>query len=183
MDENEIAAAEVDQRANLPVQYQGEPPAAHETRGEFVKFGALVVVFLITFAVIALVAPVVGQVVPAVLGLNGATAVIPDQAIPVEVDQNDTPRPTDEDETEPEDLNGAETNGDETNGGDGANGQNGGEGNEETAAPTPRLHIVQQGQNLTMIALQYGVTVEAITQANNISNPNRIEAGMVFVIP
>lgn len=51
------------------------------------------------------------------------------------------------------------------------------------ATPTPTLHLVQAGQTLGSIALQYGVTVEAILQANGLTDPNRINAGQVLVIP
>lgn len=44
-------------------------------------------------------------------------------------------------------------------------------------------HTVQAGENLTRIANQYGTTVTAIAQANNILNPNLIQVGQVLVIP
>jgi LysM repeat protein len=44
-------------------------------------------------------------------------------------------------------------------------------------------HTVQAGENLYHIALQYGTTVEAIAQANGITNPNLIFVGQVLVIP
>ncbi len=44
-------------------------------------------------------------------------------------------------------------------------------------------HTVQAGENLYRIALQYGTTVDAIVQANNITNPNLIVVGQVLVIP
>lgn len=47
----------------------------------------------------------------------------------------------------------------------------------------PIIHIVQWGENLTGIAARYGVTIEAITAANNIANPNRIYVGQRLVIP
>lgn len=54
-----------------------------------------------------------------------------------------------------------------------------------TAAPsaTPVLYTVQQGDYLSLIAAQYGVTVEAIVAANGITNPNVIEVGQVLEIP
>jgi len=45
------------------------------------------------------------------------------------------------------------------------------------------IHIVKSGENLTGIARQYGVTVNAIVQANNITNPNVIHIGQRLVIP
>jgi LysM repeat protein len=58
-------------------------------------------------------------------------------------------------------------------------------------APTPGsgapstviVHIVQPGENLFRIALLYGTTVEAITQANGISNPWFIYVGQQLNIP
>ncbi len=44
-------------------------------------------------------------------------------------------------------------------------------------AAAPILHKVQRGEILSQIAGQYGVTVEAVMQANGISNPNRIIVG------
>jgi len=44
------------------------------------------------------------------------------------------------------------------------------------AAP-PIVHVVQRGEILTQIAGQYGVTVEAVMQANGILDPNRIRVG------
>ena len=46
-----------------------------------------------------------------------------------------------------------------------------------------RVHTVERGQNLTVIARSYGVTVAAIVQANGISNPSRIYAGQRLTIP
>lgn len=45
------------------------------------------------------------------------------------------------------------------------------------------IHIVQWGENLTMIAARYGTTVNAIVQANGISNPNYIWVGQRLIIP
>jgi LysM repeat protein len=44
-------------------------------------------------------------------------------------------------------------------------------------------HTVQAGENLYRIAKQYGTTVTAIAQANNITNPNLIRVGQVLAIP
>lgn len=45
------------------------------------------------------------------------------------------------------------------------------------------VHIVQPGDSLFRIALQYGVTVNDIVQANNILNPNLIYVGQELIIP
>jgi LysM repeat protein len=50
--------------------------------------------------------------------------------------------------------------------------------------PTCRAyHVVQPGQNLFRIGLQYGVSYWAIAQANGIGNVNRIYAGTTLCIP
>ena len=46
----------------------------------------------------------------------------------------------------------------------------------------PRLHAVQQGDTLFSLARRYGVTVEAIQQANNLTGDN-IYVGQQLIIP
>jgi len=54
-----------------------------------------------------------------------------------------------------------------------------------TATPTVAsvVHTVQEGETLSVIAQQYGVTVEAISQANGITDPSLIVAGQELTIP
>ncbi len=54
-----------------------------------------------------------------------------------------------------------------------------------TPAPTstPGKHVVQAGENLFRIALRYGTTVEAIAQANGITNAALIYVGQTLTIP
>ncbi len=52
-----------------------------------------------------------------------------------------------------------------------------------TGAQTGQTHTVQAGENLFRIALRYGVTVETLAAANGITDPARIYAGQVLVIP
>ncbi len=55
---------------------------------------------------------------------------------------------------------------------------------EGTTEPTgEKVHVVQPGENLFRIALRYGVTVEALAVANDISNVNLIYPGQRLVIP
>ena len=49
--------------------------------------------------------------------------------------------------------------------------------------PTPVLYTVQRGDHLSVIAARYGVTVQALAEANDIANPNLIEVGQALVIP
>jgi len=46
-----------------------------------------------------------------------------------------------------------------------------------------RIHVVQSGETLSEIARMYGVTTEAIVQANGLDNPNAISVGQALVIP
>lgn len=49
-------------------------------------------------------------------------------------------------------------------------------------AGTPTIHVIQPGESLTLIAQQYGLTVEQLMQANNITNPNRIIRGQELTV-
>jgi len=42
---------------------------------------------------------------------------------------------------------------------------------------------MQPGDTLTKVATEYGVTVAALEQANNITDPKKIRAGVVLTIP
>lgn len=46
-----------------------------------------------------------------------------------------------------------------------------------------KTHVVQPGETLYLIAVRYGVTVDTLAAANNITDPNRIYVGQVLVIP
>jgi LysM repeat protein len=54
---------------------------------------------------------------------------------------------------------------------------------EVTPEPPPFVHVVQQGEYLTLIADMYGVSVADILALNEIKNPNRIRAGRELLIP
>ena len=57
---------------------------------------------------------------------------------------------------------------------------------EATAAPPTneeRTHIVQAGENLFRIGLQYGFSVDELAAYNGIANPNVLEVGQVIKIP
>ena len=47
----------------------------------------------------------------------------------------------------------------------------------------PETYIVQSGDMLSAIAERYSVSIEAIAQANNISNPDNLEVGQSLTIP
>ncbi len=52
-----------------------------------------------------------------------------------------------------------------------------------TPTPTPQIYIVQSGDTLSWIAVQYGVTVEALMLRNNIEDPRSLRSGQKLVIP
>jgi LysM repeat protein len=54
-----------------------------------------------------------------------------------------------------------------------------------TATPTAGAvtHIVIAGETLSGIAQEYNVTVQAIVEANELANPDLLEAGQVLIIP
>lgn len=57
-----------------------------------------------------------------------------------------------------------------------------------TATETPSVeaattHEVAPGETLSAIAARYGVTVEALVEANNLESPDRLQLGQVLRIP
>lgn len=52
-----------------------------------------------------------------------------------------------------------------------------------TNTPAPVRHFVQFGDSIYRIAARYGVTAQAIIEANGIENPNRIYYGQMLTIP
>ena len=52
-----------------------------------------------------------------------------------------------------------------------------------TLAQDQTTHTVQRGETLYRIALRYGVSMDSIIQANNITNASRIFAGQQLIIP
>ena len=52
-----------------------------------------------------------------------------------------------------------------------------------TATPTPVTYVVQLGDWLTTIAQRFNLPQESIIAANNLTDPNHIEVGVVLVIP
>lgn len=52
-----------------------------------------------------------------------------------------------------------------------------------SAASAHASHTVQPGETLSHIAQDYGVSVDALSAENQISNPNRIRVGQVLSIP
>ncbi len=52
-----------------------------------------------------------------------------------------------------------------------------------TITPTPVIYIVQRGDSLLRIAAQFGVSVEALQEANGILDPRRLQIGQTLIIP
>ncbi|MBP6017355.1 MAG: LysM peptidoglycan-binding domain-containing protein [Candidatus Promineofilum sp.] len=54
----------------------------------------------------------------------------------------------------------------------------------DPAAPfIPRVHVVQDGENLTIIATNFGVSVEEILAINNLANGDLLAVGQELIIP
>lgn len=49
--------------------------------------------------------------------------------------------------------------------------------------PTSTTHVVQRGENLYRIALHYGVSVDALMDANGLRDPRALEVGARLLIP
>lgn len=139
---------------------------------EWRSFGILVVVLVGAVLVVALSRPLIfGRIVPAVLGdgLNKPAAV---EEMPVEQPQS-----------EPEATAVPEAPAAEAGGGAPNSVPSEEDGEALPTAVNTITHIVQPGETVTQIAKQYGVTVDDIVAANNLSNPNQVQAGQQLLIP
>jgi LysM repeat protein len=52
-----------------------------------------------------------------------------------------------------------------------------------TATPTPRIHVVERGDNPSFIADTYGVSVEDLMAINNIEDESGLQVGQELIIP
>ena len=52
-----------------------------------------------------------------------------------------------------------------------------------TLNPNPETYLVQSGDYLSRIAMNFRVSVDALIQANNIQDPNNLPVGMILNIP
>jgi LysM repeat protein len=50
-------------------------------------------------------------------------------------------------------------------------------------ASSGSTHVVQEGENLYRIALQYGLTWQQLAEANGITNPDSVFVGQILNIP
>lgn len=150
-----------------------ETRSAQQRRGEYIKFGLLAAVLLITVLIIALVRPLIfGRIVPAIMGGEGSGPVM-DDGQPTEDSQpaEDTAAPTDSTQNLPIiSVPGGEEG-------------TGGQAEEEATAVPAQIYVVQSGDTLNSIARQFNTTVEAIVAANNIQNPDALSVGATLTIP
>lgn len=190
MSEANAEQNEVDEQP-MPVEAEAEV-GAEETQGEWLKFGIVAIVLLFTVLIIALLRPLIfGRIVPAVLGEGQPVAPLVNSETEAETIKPDADATT---EDEAEAAQGDEAEEIETIEEDAADtAVSPTDSTEEapepekpedfpTAVPA-QTHTVQVGETLTAIAQQYGVTVQAIVEANNITNPDRVTVGTALIIP
>lgn len=136
-------------------------------RGELAKFVVLVVVLLFSVLMIAALRPLIFEgIVPAILGWDRQPASLTPAASPspaVETPTDEPVQPVIMTATPPAEAPSAVDT--------------------ATPAATQQTYEVQVGDTLAEIATRFGVTVEAIAEANSLTNPNRIQAGDVLLIP
>ncbi|MCI0396249.1 MAG: LysM peptidoglycan-binding domain-containing protein [Chloroflexi bacterium] len=149
---------------------------SRSNRSEYIKFGLLILILLGTLVVIALLRPLIFErIVPAVLGMGSGSdsLYLPSVTVPQGNQPGNQPQPVDTAVPGPVENIVAPTPAPPT-------------APPPTPTPTPvplRQHVVRPGENLTRIASQYGVTIQAIVAANQIADPDRITAGTVLLIP
>jgi LysM repeat protein len=56
-------------------------------------------------------------------------------------------------------------------------------GEEPETSDQDKTYVVQQGETLFKIALRFGITLEALQEANNITDPDKVYPGQVLKIP
>lgn len=155
-----------------------DPEEEHERRhseGELVKFMILVAVMLLTVLLVAATRPLIfDYLVPAALGWEPPLSGPPPQdtspqlpaVLPATTETPSPSVPTTDTATTGETLIPAAT---------------------VTPLPlptaTPQNYRVEPGDNLTTIARRFGITVEALAEANNITNLNRLMPGDTLIIP
>ncbi len=168
---------------------------AESPRSEWIKFGVLAAIMLGAVLVVALLRPYIfNHVVPAVMGEGveqPAGPVDGNEAYPIMIPVvSDGEKSPSEESSEPnaaeevpvEEAYPAPETDVEVETVEEEMGSDIGSGEVETAVTTID-HTVQPNENLTTIAKQYNTTIQAILDANDIPNPNRIDAGTVLHIP
>lgn len=142
------------------MRLEEEHQALHR-RGEVIKFLSLVVVLIVTVLLVAAARPLIfDRIVPAVMGWDGGGEPPAELEMPDASSMTATPSPT---ATSPPTVSPPTAT--------------------PTPTPTPTIHQVQAGDTLSRIANRYGVSVEALIDANNLSNPDRLVPGDRLIIP
>lgn len=160
---------------DIPATGRLSTPPDSDARSEWLKFGILTAVFIISVAVVMLVAPLIGSwIVPAVLGTNNPKPVVTSEPTPPGLDSL---TPTIEANPTPElVVPTAEAGGVEP-----------APTVPPAVSPTPDnvlLYTIQPGDNLTKISILYGVTIQQIVDANpELKNPHQISPGSQLRIP
>ena len=176
MSENEIVETEtilppeqrgIEQVVDERIAVLQDAQAGRRRRMEYVKFGVLVLIFLITIFIVAIVRPTIfDQIVPAVMGGDGGVTAV-DSSNPA---TDATAVPANNTQSLP--IIAVPPSGEGGTGGQ----------VEATAVPA-QIYVVQTGDTLNSIAQQFNTTVEAIVAANNIENPDALLVGTTLTIP
>ncbi|WP_420641174.1 LysM peptidoglycan-binding domain-containing protein [Candidatus Leptofilum sp.] len=170
--------------ANEPDLILVDDEPENERQSELIKFALLAVVLLGAALIIGLLRPYIfGKVIPAILGeAQPAATIINTEA------EAETLKPEVEEENEAaageaETVEEAESDAEEANEDDAEASEDPVNPEDFPTAVPAQTHTVQPGETLTAIARHYGVTVQAIVEANQISNPDRVTAGTKLTIP
>ena len=158
---------------------------------EWRKFLALCIILLLVVLGVAGARPFIFErIIPAVMGENVTRATLqedenePVKEEPLETDAGVPDAANSAVDEAPGEETSAEPAADESDTGEEAPAaDNIAEPEPPVEAPPAVTHTVARGENLTMIARQYNVTVEALIAANEIQNPNQVLAGDVLIIP
>lgn len=152
-----------------------------EKRSEWPQFLLLVIVALGVVVAIALLRPFIfNRVVPAILGPSVEETTISLPIIGSEGEEDAVDDPGAVEESDDEDAGQS----DDTMAEDEALLEE--ETSEEEAVEETtdlQTHVVQPGQTLNQIARRYGVTVDALIDANKLANPDVLRIGQEIIIP
>lgn len=158
-------------------------------RGEWIRFGILIVVMLGTILVVALIRPfIANRVVPAFLSTPDTHQL----SLPV-IDASGGEEATMEDASEGV-MEGEQQPVDTEVGGGAPGSETAVEQSAEETTVEPAVdnaaatesnltHVIQSGESLFVLAQRYNVSVQQIVEANGIGNPDRIAVGDELIIP
>lgn len=164
------------------------PEHANNPRSEWLKFITLAVIMLVIILGVALLRPLIfNQIVPAILGENEppAAEVVEPSTIDSGAMSGEDVSDEDEDASAMDEESTDDASANETESEDTASDDSADDEDPETAVDESEqeTHTVEFGQNLYQIARRYGVTVDALIEANEITDPDIVKIGDVLVIP